>query len=945
MKPMMRRAIHGAILAALLPAAAGAQQIRKLEPVLAELSRPAMRARIARMIQLDAAAPPATQPMGGTLALERAGPAAEPMLGVFLRVRGGAALDRIRGLGGTVGAVLDGTLVSARVPLSALETLAGMAEVESIEAARALRVENDSSMNAIHVTELRTLTGGDWAGATGEGAIVGVYDTGLDLRHEDFIDAAGNTRVLGVWDQTTSGTPPAGFIGGTYCSPSSIQLLISSGGTSGCPQRDYHGHGSHVTGTAAGDGSSSPAPWEYQWAGAAPRADLLIVNGGPGIFYENRIIDGLTWMRQVGLDLGRPIVVNLSLGGQYGAHDGTRLYEKAIDALSGPGFIIVISAGNNGVNRNTTPPLTGQLIHARGFAIGTQATEFEMEIASYTPNLNTCTGNSATISMWSEAIDKLRVEVVRPSGTSAVAEPRALVVDQSPLGRIRIDNASGGADPENGDNEGMIDIDGCDTSAVPESGTWKIRVTPTETGSGQPYDLWIYTATGLPITGANGFDNHFVVGSPGNARRAITVGAFVTRLCWPSIATAGQICFVQKEELGDIARFSGAGPTRDGRQKPEIAAPGLGIMSTLSRDASVSAQRIGPDNLHSVREGTSMAAPHVVGAIAILFQAQPTLTPEAVKGLLAVSAANDTHTGRTYGVAPGADPKDWWGFGKLNVRDALLALSGNAASILALAIQPRAPAGETLGKKGTRLKLLALDFQAQGTEAVDVTAIGFDLNGEDAGARLLLIGDTDGDGQIGESEPVIAATDVALNGTEQRVLFAPASLRIQPFTGTPVLVAVELSGGAPNGAAFEATFVPSELHSLGVRSRLADQLDPAIATVASGPAVVTLLAEDEILSFSANPVRESEVVFNFAAAPRRAAVYTLTGRRVADLCDLGLNCDGAAGKTRVRWDLRNDEGHRIAPAVYLVVFQVGGRTIREKLVIMTPGRGPDGLEP
>jgi subtilisin family serine protease len=927
-----------------LPSEGAAQAFRRLDPVLAELVQPDARERIRRLVQLDPAAPPETQPLGGTLALERAAPGVEPMIGVFLRVRGPGALERIRSVGGTVGAVLEGSLVSARVPLSALEGLAALADVESVEAARALRAEHDSSMKAIHVDGLRTRTGSTWNGLAGQGVIVGVYDTGLDVRHEDFIDAAGQTRVLGLWDQTTSGTPPPGFVGGHYCSRTDVQRTITSAGTAGCPQRDFHGHGTHVAGTAAGDGSSSPAPWLYQWAGVAPAAELLIVNGGPGIFFENRIIDGLTWMRQEGLRLGRPIVVNLSLGGQFGAHDGTRLYEKAIDALSGPGFIIVISAGNNGVNGNTTPPLGGALIHARGFATGTQATEFEMEVSAYTPGTDKCSGNNASISLWSEATDALRVEVVRPDLTSVIAEPRTLVVGESAAGRIRIDNASGGANPENGDHEGLISIDGCGTSDVPAVGTWKLRVTPVGPGSGQPYDLWIYSTTRVPIAGTRGFDNRFIVGSPGNANRAITVGAFVTRLCWPSVATSGQICFTQREAVGDLARFSAGGPTRDGRLKPEIAAPGLGVMSALSRDASTSQQRVGPDGLHSVREGTSMSAPHVVGAVAILLQAEPTLTPEDVRGALAVSAGTDTWTARTYGAGTG-QPRDWWGFGKLNVRDALLALGDGTASVLGVTGKTVAPATTTLAPRGTRLPLLQLDFTARGSEFVEVTAIGFDVEGTDPGARLLLIGDLDSDGSIGATEPVVGSAAAALTGGTLRVVVRPTSLRAQPFGRTPVLVAVEVSGAAPNGASFKATFVRSELHSRGVRSGAVDLLEASIVSVTSGAALVTLLEPDVPLSFSANPVRQSEVFFNFAEPPGRASVYTLTGRRVVDLCGLGLACGGGTGGTRVRWDLRNEEGEPVAPAVYLVVFEVGGRVLREKLVILTPGRGPDGLEP
>jgi subtilisin family serine protease len=446
------------------------------------------------------------------------------MLGVFMRIRTPAALDELRAAGVEIGAVID-DLVSARVPLSAIEQVGAMASVERVEAARAMRIENDSSMKAIHVDELRTQAGNGWTGTTGEGVIVGVYDTGIDFTHDDFRDAGGNTRLLGLWDQLTPGTPPQGFTSGNYCSPATIQTAVATNGASGCSQRDFHGHGSHVAGSAAGDGSSNGGASAWRYAGVAPNADLLIVNGGPGIFFENLIIDGLTWMRQEGLRLGRPVVVNLSLGGQFGAHDGTRLYERIIDALAGTGFIVVISAGNEGVNQNTTPVLTGRLIHARGTPNAQQTGLFEIDIPAYTPNADPCSGNYVNLSMWYEATDDLRIEIERPSGTTAFADRGQITTSDDPSGRIRIDNGANGPNPENGDIEVAVTLTGCGSSGVPQSGRWKLRVTPRTTGSGLPYDMWITGNAGALATGATGFDNRFVVGSPGNSRRAVTVGA------------------------------------------------------------------------------------------------------------------------------------------------------------------------------------------------------------------------------------------------------------------------------------------------------------------------------------------------------------------------------------------------------------------------------------
>jgi hypothetical protein len=77
------------------------------------------------------------------------------------------------------------------------------------------------------------------------------------------------------------------------------------------------------------------------------------------------------------------------------------------------------------------------------------------------------------------------------------------------------------------------------------------------------------------------------------------------------------------------------------------------------------------------------------------------------------------------------------------------------------------------------------------------------------------------------------------------------------------------------------------------------------------------------------------VIFNFRDAPAVAAVYTVTGRLVTDLTRL------IEAGNRIEWELRNDEGERVAPGVYLIIFDVGGVVMRERLLVLPPREVPD----
>ncbi len=128
--------------------------------------------------------------------------------------------------------------------------------------------------------------------------------------------------------------------------------------------------------------------------------------------------------------------------------------------------------------------------------------------------------------------------------------------------------------------------------------------------------------------------------SPGNDPAVITVGAVNTH------NTAAR-------SDDTVATYSSRGPTAiDGLIKPDIVAPGNKIISATNR--SVALFKNYPDNrlnlssgrtsgYYLVLSGTSMAAPAVSGTVAVMLQANPSLTPNAVKAILAYTAERMTY--------------------------------------------------------------------------------------------------------------------------------------------------------------------------------------------------------------------------------------------------------------------------------------------------------------
>jgi subtilisin family serine protease len=169
--------------------------------------------------------------------------------------------------GGHVG-TNAGDVMTVRVPADRILEVAGDASVRRVEGGRAVQARLDKVVTEVGADAVHEGKAPLSMRYTGRGVIVGVVDLGLDFAHQAFWTRERRSRVVALWDQTTEGTPPAGYRYGTVCTTSDIER-------GACEHRSTEGHGTHVTGIAAG-GRVAGSPH----VGLAPESDIIFVNLG-----------------------------------------------------------------------------------------------------------------------------------------------------------------------------------------------------------------------------------------------------------------------------------------------------------------------------------------------------------------------------------------------------------------------------------------------------------------------------------------------------------------------------------------------------------------------------------------------------------------------------------------------------------------------------------------
>ncbi len=564
--------------------------------------------------------------------------------------------------GGTIGTIA-GDIISAEIPVSSVYSLIESAETTYLEASTILELKIDISRTEIKVNQLHNGTGISRP-YKGNGVVVGVLDSGIDWQHQDFKNTGGN-RIQYLWDMSGSSNPPSGYNYGREYTKAQLDA-------NQCQQIDGDdggGHGTHVAGTAAGNGGANGS-----YIGMAPESDIVFVKGfrnGPG-FASTDVVDGCNYIFQKAGQLGKPSVINLSLGGHFSPHDGTSLYEQALSNLTGNGKIIVAAAGNEG----------GRNIHLN-YAVpnGSSYNDSYETFVELFNGANIFVSdmwyNGGNISVGLAAYSTSNLQLI--GYTNGIApgqkiEDVAFTISGTTYGYVTID-ATGTNNPNNGGNEVLIVVDGHNGQVDITNVFWSVFTYGTGT-----FDAWAVTggvfSTFVPENWFRPGDNLKTIGAPSTASKVICVGSYVTKNSWIDINGVTQFQ-PGNPTIGNISDFSSIGPTRDNRIKPDLTAPGEVIIAAYS---SFLTQTPATDILlggkHQKMQGTSMASPHVTGVVALMLEKNSSLNYDQTVVLLKNSARQDGFTGST--------PNNTFGSGKLDAYTAFVNTSGGGGSQVTL---------------------------------------------------------------------------------------------------------------------------------------------------------------------------------------------------------------------------------------------------------------------
>ncbi len=514
-----------------------------------------------------------------------------------------------------------------------------------------IKVKGDENDNVGDTCVWKVDNNGQPFGITGQGVIIGIIDTGIEWAHENFIDSNLKTRILSVWDQElipeeNEKSPNLNLLDsstnisyGVEYTENDINLALDSNNHRSIRHRDNKGHGTHVAGIAAGNGKMVDAIIENEklkYAGVAPEASLIIVKA-IGLYtepkcFDERFKDAISYLFNKAAN--RPLVINCSFDDEIGPHDG---YDKNMHEiinyinskfnsiqLSETDFsrICVFSAGNEGN-------------YKRHSKITLPSDKDEIIIELQFDDLRTFKKDDILVFLdfWYSNIDGISFGVVTPG---AVIDPDSfLKVDVNPPENAKYSITHKRSTYSN------ISRNNCFIKLKTlKGGTYKIFIKREPGTDLEKQDVIIHlwmkslddeaSPVGFKIIVNNPNlvnNNESTIGHLASAKNVITVGSYADKLNkMTSSSSIGPLVNHANPEINPEVK------------KPEICAPGYFIYSSRSRfDYNFEALVYNFEQILQIKNwpylfktGTSMAAPHVTGVIALMLENCPKMTREEI---------------------------------------------------------------------------------------------------------------------------------------------------------------------------------------------------------------------------------------------------------------------------------------------------------------------------
>ena len=530
-----------------------------------------------------------------------------------LIIKYSGSLDAAREISESVTELLNNYAV-VRIREDRIGALASLPEVEFVEKPKSLYFQADVGRQVSCIDAVQEAP----YGLTGQGVLVGIVDSGIDLTNADFRNEDGTTRIAALWDQADreyTSEEINDFLNAEGTGQPAVQQPLSA---------DSSGHGTAVAGIAAGNGRGSEG---RRYRGAAPESELVIVkmkSPQPGGFPRTtELMTGVDYLIRKAQEMRMPIAVNISFGNTYGPHDGSSLVEQYLNDVSAIWKnVICIGTGNEGTAAG----------HAAGIVSDEEERVQELAVQEREQPFG--------LQIWKSYTDEIDISIISPAGERVGPFREKTGAQRYLTGSTELLVYYGEPKPYSVRQEIFIAF--LPMRDYVDSGVWQIVLTPRRIVAGT-YQMWLPAQAALNVgTAFLTPDSMSTLTVPSTAARAVTVAAYDARTF-------------------SYADFSGRGPSAvyesAGVPKPDVAAPGVDVNAPV------------PGGGYRAFTGTSFAVPFAAGGAALLMEwgivrgNDPYLYGEKVKAYLRRGARQ----------LPGYRkwPNAQLGYGALCVRDSL----------------------------------------------------------------------------------------------------------------------------------------------------------------------------------------------------------------------------------------------------------------------------------